>query len=326
MTSRRDLLALSVAGLMPAAALAQPRKPLKVAWFSGGTLSDQKAYLDAFREGMKTLGYVEGRDFTVEYFWRGETIKPYGWLARDVVASRPDVIMATCEVTASAAKGATRSIPIVLTASTDPVANGIVTSLARPEANVTGVSNSLIEITAKRVELMKELMPGVTRLGLLRWKYEQLGALELSATEKAARAVGITLVDFETEDGRDFERVFADARRAGIGGILDMASLAWTFPFQGLVTELQVRHRIAVAHYTRELVERGGLISYGPSIAEGFRRSAHYVDKIVRGAQPGSLPIEQPDRLELCVNLKTARAIGVQVPSSILVRADQVIG
>jgi putative ABC transport system substrate-binding protein len=105
-----------------------------------------------------------------------------------------------------------------------------------------------------------------------------------------------------------------------------MAGLAWTFPFQDLIAELQVRHRIPVAHYTRELVERGGLISYGPSIAEGFRRSAHYVDRIVRGARPGSLPIEQPDRLELCVNLKTARAIGLQVPSSILVRADQVIG
>lgn len=326
MTTRRDVLALAAAALLSPMASAQAlRRPIKLAWFSAGTLADHKGYLDAFREGMKEQGYVEGRDFTIEYFWRGETIKPFGWIARDIVNARPDMIMSTCEVTASAAKKATQSIPIILTASTDPVANGIVPSLARPGGNVTGVSSSLVEVNVKRVELMKELIPAASRVTLLKWKYELVGAAEMGAIERAARSAGIALVSAEAEDGSDFERVFADARRARMSGILDMAGLAWSFPFQDLLPELEVRHKMPVVHFTRELVEHGGLVSYGPSLANGFRRSAKYVDRVAKGARPGDLPIEQPDQFELCVNLRTARAIGIAVPSSVLVRADRVI-
>jgi putative ABC transport system substrate-binding protein len=324
MVHRRDFIFLACA--LPALARAGLGKPLKLAWFSGGTLEDQKAYVDAFVRGMKDLGYVEGRDFAIDYYWRGETIKPFSWLARDVAGARPDIIMATCEVTASAAKEATRTIPIVLTASTDPVANGIVPSLARPGGNVTGVSSSLREVSAKRVELLKELLPRAERVLLLRWKHERLNQVELDVTQGTARRLGMELVDFEAEDEGDFEQAFAEARKRKASAILDMAGLAWSFPYLSLLGELQVKHRVPAVHFVRELVERGGLLSYGPSVTEGFRRSAHYVDRLAKGARAADLPIEQPDRLELCVNLRTARALGITVPDSILVRADAVIG
>lgn len=326
MTSRRDILAVGIGVLLPLLVRAQSgRKPLRLAWFSGGTLADHKIYLDAFRGGMRDLGYVEGRDFSIEYFWRGESIKPFGWLARDLVGSRPDIIMATCEVTANAAKGATRSIPIVLTASSDPVANGVVPSLARPGGNITGVSSTLLDVSGKRVELLKELVPSAQRVLLLRWKYEQVSEVELARTEEIAGRSGIALIHVEAQDQADFERVFAEARKGGASGIVDIAGLVWAFPYMALLTQLQVKYRMPVVHFMKELVERGGLISYGPSIVTGFRRSAHYVDRLAKGARPGDLPVEQPDHLELCVNLTTARALGIDVPRSILIRADWVI-
>lgn len=327
MTTRREILALGAAALLPLPARAQqPRKPLRIAWFSGGTLQDQRSYVDAFRTGMRELGYREGADFQVQYFWRGETIKPFSWMARDVVGAQPDVIMATCEITATATKEVTRTIPIVLTASTDPVAHGLVPSLARPGGNITGVSSSLTEVSAKRVELVKELLPQAGRVVLLRWKYERVNEAELEATQRTARKVGLELVPVEAEDQGDFEDVFSEARKGKASAVLDMAGLAWSFPYLSLLAELQVKHRMPAVHFVRELVERGGLLSYGPSIVDGFRRSAHYVDRLAKGARAGDLPIEQPNQLELCVNARTARALGIKVPDSILVRADAVIG
>lgn len=327
MVSRRDVLAVAAAACVPAITRAQPaRKPLKLAWFSGGTLKDQQPYVEAFRKGMRDLGYVEGRDFSMEYFWRGETIKPFGWLARDVVSSKPDVIMATCEITGDAAKKATQSIPIVLTASSDPVTHGLVSSLGRPGGNVTGISLSLLDVSIKRVEMLKELLPAADRITAVRWRYEQPAPKEMVAIEKAARVLGLAFTVADAEDESDFDRVFAEARKAKVSGMVDMAGLTWSFPYLSLLPELEIKYRMPMVHYVSEIVERGGLISYGPDVADGFRRSAQYVDRVAKGAKAADLPIEQPDKIETWVNLKTARAIGVNVPQSILLRADRVIG
>jgi putative ABC transport system substrate-binding protein len=326
MTSRRDLLALAASSVLPLAARAQgAKKPFKVAWFSGGVLEDQKVYVEAFQRGMRELGWVEGRDFAIQYFWRGETIKPFGWIAKDIAASNPDVIMATCEVTVEAAKAVTGTIPIVMTASTDPVAAGVVPSLARPGGNVTGMSSTLVEVSVKRIELLKELLPSAERVAFVRWKYETVSPTELKKIVDTAQGLKLGFKVFEAEDEGDFRRIFAEIQKQKFAGAIDVAGLSIAFPYVSLFPELEVRFRIPIVHFLREMVERGGLISYGPSVADAFRRSAAYVDRIAKGARPGDLPIEQPTQLEMWVNLKTARAIGLNVPQSVLLRADRVI-
>jgi putative tryptophan/tyrosine transport system substrate-binding protein len=325
-TTRRDVLALGAAALLPALARAQQaRKPLRLAWFSGGSIEDQRVYVDAFRGGMRELGYREGTDFEIQYFWRGDTIKPFSWMARDVAAAKPDMIMATCEVTVEAARKVTSSIPIVMTASTDPVASGVVSSLARPGGNVTGVSSTFLEVSVKRIELMKELLPAVDRIAFVRWKHERLSDTELSMVEKTAGRLGFTHRFFEAEDEADFARVFEAVQRERFGGVVDLAGLAVSFPFLDLIPQLAARYKVPVVHFIHELVERGGLMSFGPSVTDGFRRSARYVDRIAKGARPAELPIEQPDKVELWVNRAAARSLGIKVPESILLRADRVL-
>jgi putative ABC transport system substrate-binding protein len=328
MTTRRGVLGLGISALLPAMARAQAqaaKKPLRVAWFSGGTLEDQKIYVDAFRGGMRELGYSEGRDYQIQYFWRGETIKPFTWIAKDIVDSHPDVVMATCEVTVGAMQKVTSTTPIVMTASTDPVASGVVKSLARPGGNVTGIASKFVEVSVKRIDLLKELVPHAERIAFVRWRYEAMGDAEQKALEDAARRVGTSFKIYSAEDERDFQRVYADMQRERIAGAVDLAGLAISFPFMALLPELCARYKVPTIHYIHELVERGGLISYGPSVAEGFKLSAKYVDRLAKGARAGDLPIDQPTQIETWVNLRTARAIGVTVPQSILLRADRVI-
>lgn len=325
-TTRREVLALGVAALLPLMARAQQaRKPLRIAWFSGGSIQDQRVYVDAFHGGMRELGYREGTDFEIQYFWRGETIKPFSWLARDVVGSRPDVIMATCEVTVDAAKKVTSSIPIVMTASTDPVASGVVASLARPGGNVTGVSSTFAEVSTKRIELLKELLPASDRVAFVRWRYEIVSKEDMALLERTAQRLGMANKWFDAEDEGDFARVFEAIGKERFSGVVDLAGLAVSFPFQHLLPGLAVRARVPAVHFIHEMVEHGGLISYGPSVSDGFRRSARYVDRIAKGARPSDLPIEQPSKIELWVNQGVARTLGVKVPESILIRADKVL-
>jgi putative ABC transport system substrate-binding protein len=326
MTTRRELLGLAASALVPAMARAQAaRKPLRVAWFSGGTLDDQRAYVEAFLGGMRALGYAEGRDFQVQYFWRGDTIKTFGWLAKDVADSKPDIVMATCEVTVGAMLKVTRTIPIVMTASTDPVASGVVESLGRPGGNVTGVASSLLEVSVKRIGLVKELIPSAQRVALVRWRYETVAESEMSAITDTARRLGMSFKFFEAEDGDDFKRVFAEIQKERFNAAVDLAGLAISFPFMKLLPQLGLRYKVPTVHFIHEMVENGGLVSYGPSVTEGFRHSASYVDKLAKGAKPSDLPIEQPTQIETWVNLKAASALGVVVPQSILLRADRVI-
>ncbi len=275
---------------------------------------------------MKELGYSEGRDFNIQYFWRGDTIKPFSWIAKDIAAANPDFIMTTCEVTTAAAQNVTRTIPIVMTAATDPVASGVVASLARPGGNVTGISSTLIEVSIKRIELVKELLPSADRIAFVRWRYEIVGPTEMQMLERTAQRLGMAFKSFLAEDDADFKRVYVDMQKERFSAAIDLAGLAISFPYTSLLPELALRHRIPMVYFIHEFVEHGGLISYGSSVSDGFRRSAHYVDRIAKGARPAELPVEQPSSLELWVNQATARTMGVKVDASILVRADWVIG
>ncbi len=301
-------------------------RPLRIAWFSAGDLARHKAYVDAFRDGLRELGYAENRDYTIEYHWRGETFKPYRWMAFDIARAEPDLIVTTCEITALAASGATDSIPIVMAASADPVAHGLVESLARSGNNLTGLSFNEMEIGPKRLDLLREIVPDLQRVGVIMLADEPVSKLELQKLDSLVRASRYELVTHRISEEDDFERAFASMRATGTEGILDYSSLSVTFPYKRRFIDLALESRIPVAFHLREMVEAGGLFSYGPVASASFRRAAYYVDRIAGGAKPGELAIEQPTQFELTVNLETARAIGVEIPPTMLLRADKVFG
>jgi putative ABC transport system substrate-binding protein len=326
MPRRQFLIAASALAAAPlTAARADANKPLRIIWFSAGEPASHKPYTEAFRGGLRELGYREGRDVAIDYRWRGETIKTYRWMASDIVEEKPDLIVATCEISARAAMGATREIPIVMAASTDPVAHGLVKSLARPGRNLTGLSLNEIEIVAKRLELLREVVPGLRRVGAIMPADEPISKVELARLEQLIRAARLELVSYRVP-GDDFESAFSAMRKAQVQGILDYSALSVTFPYQREFTALALASGIPVAYSLREMVEAGGLMSYGPVAQRLFHRAAYYVDRIAKGARPGELPIEQPTRFELAINLDTARALKVEFPPALRLRADAVIG
>jgi len=323
---RRQFL-LSVAALA-AAPLARARsegKPLRVVWFSQGNRERHAPYVDAFRSGLRELGYREDQSVVIDYRWRADTLKTYRWMASDIVEEDPDVIVVTCEISAKAAMEATDKIPIVMAASTDPVAHGLVHSLAHSGNNVTGLSFNEIQIGAKRIHLLREIVPDLRRVGLIMLADEPISESELHKLERLIQASHFELLAHRIRDVDDLEDAFNSMRQAKVGGILDFSSLPVTFPYRREFIALALESRIPVAYHLREMVEAGGLFSYGPVASTAFHRAAYYVDRIAKGAKPAELPIEQPTRFELAVNLKTARALGVEFPPSILLRADAVI-
>ena len=228
---------------------------------------------------------------------------------------------------ALAAKQATRTLPIVFAAAADPVGSGLVTSLARPGGNVTGLSILAPELVGKCLELLKQAVPGVSRVAVL-WQPGALGERTdkdmLKGAEVAARALGVRLQFVEARGPADFDRAFSDMTRARAGALTVLASTMFVNERRRLV-DLAAKNRLPAVYPWREFVDAGGLMSYGPNLADLFRRAATYVDKILKGAKPGDLPVEQPTKFELVINLKTAKALGLTIPPSLLQRADQVI-
>jgi len=283
--------------------------------------------LEAFRQGLRDLGYVEGRNVVIEY--RDAEGKPERLpaLAAELVALKVDVIMAPGNSLALAAKQATRTLPIVFAAVTDPVASGLVTSLARPGGNVTGASILSPELVGKRLELLTQAVPGVSRVAVL-WLPGALGERTekdmLKEADVAARALGVRLEVVEARGPADIDRAFSDMTRVRAGALTVLPSLTFLREHRRLV-DLAAKHRLPAVYTVKEYVDAGGLMSYGANIADLFRRSATYVDKILKGAKPADLPVEQPTKFELVINLKTAKALGLTIPQSLLGRADQVI-
>ncbi len=278
----------------------------------------------ALREGLRDLGYMEGKNIIFEYRWPEDKRERLPAVAADLVQLKVDVIVTADPTTTLAAKQATGEIPIVMAVSSDPVADGLVASLARPGGNVTGLSIVGPEFSGKRLELLKEMLPRVSRIALL-WspRLPHHRAL-LQATEEAARRLGVALQRVEASGRDDIERAFQAAVKGHAGALLALPAVEF-FGIRARIAELGLKHRLPTMTHEPGFAKEGGLVQYGPSVSENWRRAAGYVDKILKGAKPGDLPVEQPTKFELVINLKTAKALGLTIPQSLLLRADQVI-
>jgi putative ABC transport system substrate-binding protein len=283
----------------------------------------QVTYL-AFLQGLRDLGYTDGRNLVIHYLSADGRFERFPSLAAECVRLQADVIIAVTTPGALAAKKATSIIPIVSPATGDPVASGIVASLARPGGNVTGLSLMGPGLSGKRLALLKETVAGISRAAVLANFADPIATPQVSEMESAARALGIHLRAYDVRTPGALSGAFAAAAREGAEGVL--VTIETIFLSQRTrVVELAARHRLPVVYPHREFVESGGLIAYGPNVASLFQRAATYVDKILKGAQPRDLPVEQPTRFELAINMKTAKTLGLAIPPALLLRVDQVI-
>jgi ABC-type uncharacterized transport system substrate-binding protein len=282
---------------------------------------------EAFRQGLRDLGYVDGRSVVIEYRDAEGKYDRLPALAAELVALKVDVIVAADTPAALAAKQATRTLPIVFIGAGDPVTIGLVTSLARPGGNVTGLSLLAPELVGKRLELLKQAVPGVGRVAAL-WQPGFVGERTekdmLKEVEVAARALRVQLQYVEARGPADFDRAFSDITRARADALTVLGSAMFANERRRVV-DLAAKNRLPGVYGFREYVDAGGLMAYGPNVADLFQRAAIYADKILKGAKPGDLPVEQPTKFELVINRKTAKALGLTIPPSVLGRADQVI-
>jgi putative ABC transport system substrate-binding protein len=325
---RRDtVLALLALGAAPLAAEAQQAAKVTRIGYLSANLAASPHILEAFRQGLRDLGYVEGRNVVIEYRYAEGNVERLPALAAELVALKVDVIVASGTLAALAAKQATSNFPIVFSPAGDPVGSGLVSSLARPGGNVTGLSAFAPELVGKRLELLKQAVPGVNRVAVL-WQPGAFGERvemdTLKRAEIAARGLGVPLQFVEARGPADFDRAFSDMTRARAGALTVLASNMFNSERRRLV-DLAAKNRLPALYSAREIVDAGGLMSYGANLAELNRRAATYVDKILKGAKPADLPVEQPTKFELIINLKTAKALGLTIPQSVLGRADEVI-
>jgi ABC-type uncharacterized transport system substrate-binding protein len=324
---RRALLLSMAGGLLvaPLGARAQPAgRVARIGFLTPASSSDarMRGPLDAFRQGLVDLGYVEGRNFTIESRWAGEKYEQLPGLAAELVALKVDIILAVAVPAIRAAKEATKTIPIVMAAVVDAVATGLVTSLARPGGNVTGLSNMTPEVIAKQLEMLKQILPKASLFAVL-WNPGNPGnPPQLRAAEGAGRNLGVRILSLEARGPDDFDRAFATIAQQRAEALVVLADVMLIQERARLV-DLAVARRLPAIYGQDAFAD--GLITYSASTRDLFRRSAIYVDRILKGAKPGDLPIEQPTRFELTINLKAARSLGLTVPPSLLLRADQVI-
>jgi len=281
--------------------------------------------IEAFRQGLRELGYVEGKNIVIEYRYAEGKPDRLPDLASELVRLKLDVIFTVGSTQpALALKNVTKTIPIVFAASSDPVGLGLVASLARPGGNITGLSNLNPELNGKRLELIKETFPRVSRIAFL-WNPEAPDLSRLfKETQALALALGLELQSLEVRGPEDFESAFKAAAESHAGA-LSVPSSAYFFSHRARIADLAVKSRLPAIYADRGYVEAGGLMSYGPSLVDLYRRAAVYVDKILKGAKPGDLPVQQATKFEFVINLKTAKQIGVTIPQSVLFRADKVI-
>lgn len=322
---KRRRLVLAVASL-PAAAAAQPaRQRHRVAYLSGGSVAARKPWVDALVEGLAGLGYQ--RDQNLDFLQKGADgrFEQLPALAAEVVAWNPDVIVASTTPGVLAAKAATTRIPIVMVAQGDPVGVGIVKSLARPEANVTGVSNATVELVGKRLQLLHELLPRARRIAVIMNPGDGNAETQLGNARATAATLGIELAPVvQIREPGDLDAAFAQIAASGAAGVLRMVD-PLTSMVRPAIQQVAARHRLPVMFAFREDVELGGIISFGANQALLYRQSARLVHRLLQGATPADLPVEMPTEYELAVNLGRAKALGITVPPALLARATDVI-
>jgi putative tryptophan/tyrosine transport system substrate-binding protein len=328
---RRAFLGTVARTLLAAPLAAEAQQAAKIAriGYLAPNLATSPHLREAFRQGLRDLGYVEGRNLVIEYRDAEGKRERLPALAAELVALKVDVIVTEGgnTVVPLAAKQATRTLPIVFASAADPVGSGLVTSLARPGGNVTGLSGLSTELVGKRLELLTQAAPGVGQVAVL-WLpgvYGERTEKEmLTGAEVAARGLGVRLQFVEARGPADFDRAFSDMTRARAGALTVLPSNMFTREHRRLV-DLAAKNRLPAVYSLREFVDAGGLMSYAASLTDSCRRAATYVDRILKGAKPGDLPVEQPTKFELVINLKTARTLGLTIPPSVLSRADQII-
>jgi putative ABC transport system substrate-binding protein len=326
---RRDfILGLGGGALWPLVARAQQNSMPVVGVLATGPPDLNEPNISAFRQGLTGLGYVEGRNLLIEYRWAEGKPERFPVLAAELVALKVDVILAAGgTLSALAAKQATTTLPIVFGSVGDPIAEGLVTSLARPGGNVTGLSNVTTDLIGKWLELLKQIVPGINLVAVL-WKPdsvpESARQVRLKEANVSAQALGVQLQVVEALGPADLDRAFLEISANGAGALVVLTTPIFLLERQRIV-DLAAKNRLPTVYASRNYVEVGGLISYGSSFTDLNRRAASYVDKILKGAKPSDLPVEQPIKFEFVINLKTAKTLGLLIPSGLVASADEVI-
>jgi putative ABC transport system substrate-binding protein len=316
-----SLLTLFISASAQLTEAQQPKKVPRIGVLSPGS-PGPSLLLDAFGQGLRELGYVEGQNIAIEYRFAEANPEPLPDLAAGLVRLKVDVILTINAAASQAAKNATQTIPIVFTYVADPA--GLVASLARPGGNITGLTTLAAELSGKRLELLKEALPGISRVAWLWNSANPTATRVFRETERASPQLGIQLLPLGVRNPDEFQNAFKVATGKRAGGLFVWED-AVLLPHRTRILDLATKHRLPTASQYREFAKAGGLLSYGPNLPEHFRRAATYVDKILRGTKPADLPVEQPTKFEFVINLKTAKALNLTIPQSVLFRADKVI-
>jgi putative tryptophan/tyrosine transport system substrate-binding protein len=324
MIGRREFITLlGGAAAWPVAARAQQTK-LRIIGFMGASASAAiSAWVAAFVERLRELGWADGRNVTIEYRWAEGRFERLAGFAEEFVRQKVDIIVAEGTITTLAAKKATATIPIVFPIAGDPVGNKLVDSLARPGGNVTGLSIQATDLASKRVELFREIMPGLNRLAIMANASSPNSALEIGELRSAAPVLGIDATVFEIRTADDIGPAFEALK--GKAQALYVPPDPLVFSNRVAINKLALGQRLPTMYAYRDYVQAAGLVSYGPNLPHLFRRAAEFVDKILRGAKPSDIPVEQPTKFDLVVNLITAKTLGLEVPPTLVARADEVI-
>ena len=304
----------------------QTSKIFKIGYLDNSTASGSAVLLEAFRQELSKLGWIEGKNITIEYRFAEQKTDRLPELAADLVRLKVDLIVVNSPPPALAAKGASSTIPIVMTTSTDPVGEGLVASLARPGGNVTGLSTLAAELNTKRLEILKDAVPKLARVGLLRPSAANINIdLQLKELRPAALALKLKLEEIETQpDPKGLESAFQTANQKQVGAIMTLATRPF-FAERKRIVELAGKYRLPAIYFQKEFADEGGLMSYGVDYIDVYRRAAVYVDKILKGAKPADLPVQQATKFEFVINLKAAKQIGLTIPPDVLARANKVI-
>ena len=323
------LIALVLALILTLASLAaegqQAPKIAKIGLLTPSTPAIAAPLVEALRQGLRELGHVDGKTFVLAVRHGEGKLERFPDLARELVALKPDVIVVSTDAAIAAVRRETRTIPIVMAFSSDPVGTGFVASLARPGGNVTGLSGVSAELSGKRVELLREVVPGLSRVAFL-WNPDVRGNLvDYRETEAAARTLRLELHSIEFSRAEDLDGAFSAVASERAQALILPGGNPVGITNRSRIVSFAQRNRLPTMFAVKEYVDAGGLMSYGPRIPDMYRRSATYVDKILKGAKAGELPVEQPTKLQLVISLKTAKAIGLTIPEAFLLRADEVI-
>jgi len=322
---RKKITALALGALLFAlnfpAEAQQAGKIFRIGFLDASTASGNAVLLEAFRQELRKLGWIEGKNFAIEYRFADQKTERLPELAAELVRLKVDLIVVSGVPSASAAKKATTAIPIVMTNSGDPVGTGLVASLARPGGNVTGLSALAPELNTKRLEILKDAVPKLARVGVL----QRGGEFQLKEIRPAAVALKLKLEDIESQpDPKGLESAFKTAKQKKVGAIMTTTARLF-FAERKRIVELAVKYRLPAIYFQKEFVDEGGLMSYGADHDDLFRRAAVYVDKILKGAKPADLPVQQATKFEFVINLKASKQIGLTIPIDLLQRANQVI-